>query len=78
VADGYRVDGVGNLDVIGVSETAKVARLPADDVRMVTGEDGNPKLEGAPAGYELVHEYEDAEGGPKKVGTFLQPEPRKG
>jgi hypothetical protein len=32
VADGYRVDGVGNLDGIGVSETAKVKQPePAAD-----------------------------------------------
>jgi hypothetical protein len=47
VADGYRVDGAGNLDGIGVSETAKVKQPEPE----ATPAEENPAASDKPSGF---------------------------
>jgi hypothetical protein len=51
VADGYRVDGVGNLDGIGVSETAKVKQPEPEAAPAAPAVEESPASSDKPSGF---------------------------
>lgn len=48
-------------------------RIPASDVTVTTGGDGQTVLKGCPADYVLVNEYEFVCGVPVKVRSYFRP-----